>query len=214
MRRVLGLMLLVLAGCPADDHSSPDATPGTGLIVGWVTHPQMVPGPVEDDYSLSSVAIGLRNLRVVGDAGAGDPRTTAPVVDLAWSDKVQPRDVAFPDAPPGLYSRMLASVERGAAPYAFELRGTVMTMTGLEPYVIRDVDALAVDMDFQIVADPGTSTTIVVRVELDDVLDAADFAAAPVIDGARTIETGDAQMPSIRSHLAEAFGVHASDQPP
>lgn len=213
MGRLVGLAVLVaLAGCPADDHSGPDATTTSGLAVGWKTDPATVPGPVEDDYDLSAAVFHLRSLRVVGDAGAGDPRTTAPVVELGWAAEVSPKVVTFPDAPPGLYARMLWSIERGAEASAWELRGTVQIGAAREPYVIRDTEPLAVDFDFQIVAEPGVQTTIVVRAELDHILDAADFDLAPVVDGVRTIGPGDAQLPRIRAEVVEAFAVHPSDQ--
>ena len=44
MRRLVGLALLVLAGCPADDQSQPDAPGSAGVAVAWITDPAMVPG--------------------------------------------------------------------------------------------------------------------------------------------------------------------------
>ena len=159
MRRLVGLALLVLAGCPADDQSQPDAPGSAGVAVAWITDPAMVPGRVEDGFDLTSVQFHLRNLRVVGDAGAGDARTTAPVAELGWNDKAQPAPIEFPDAPPGLYARMLFSIDRGSTPYAYELHGTAETLTGREPYAILDPDPIAVDLDYQIEAAAGRRTT-------------------------------------------------------
>ncbi len=213
MRRLVGLALLVLAGCPADDQSQPDAPGSAGVAVAWITDPAMVPGRVEDGFDLTSVQFHLRNLRVVGDAGAGDARTTAPVAELGWNDKAQPAPIEFPDAPPGLYARMLFSIDRGSTPYAYELHGTAETLTGREPYAILDPDPIAVDLDYQIEAAAGIRTTIVTRIEFDDVLDVVDFDAAPLIGGVRTITAGDAQLATIRVEVRKAFGVHPSDQP-
>lgn len=213
MRRVVALALVVLAGCPADDPSQPDAPASAGVAVAWITDPAMVPGRVEDGYDLTAVAFHLRNLRVVGDAGSGDPRTTAPLVELGWSSEGRPGTIAFPDAPPGLYSRMLWTIDRGAGAYAYELHGTAQTGAGREPYAIRDADPIAIDLDYQIVAQAGAQTTIVTRVDFDDLLDVADFDAAPLIGGVRTITTGDAQLAAIRVEVRKAFGVRASDQP-
>ncbi|MBK9033060.1 MAG: hypothetical protein IPL61_17630 [Myxococcales bacterium] len=213
MRRLLGFALLIaLAGCPADDQGGPDATTSAGLAVGWKSDPAQIPGPVEDNLELDSAVFHLRNLRVIGDAGAGDPRTTAPVVELGWGSETSPKTVGFPDAPPGLYGRMLWTIDRGADPSAWELRGTVQIGATTEPYVIRDTEPLAIDLDFEIMAEAGVQTTIVVRAELDHALDEADFAAAPVIAGVRTIEPGDAQLPGIRAKIVDAFGVHQGDQ--
>jgi hypothetical protein len=213
MRRVFGVALVVLAGCPADDQSLPDAPGSAGVAVAWITDPVIVPGRVEDGFDLTSAQFHLRNLRVVGDAGAGDARTTAPIAELAWNDKTQPAPIEFPDAPPGLYARMLFSIDRGSTPNAYELHGTAQTVTGREPYAILDPDPIAVDLDYQIEAAAGRRTTIVTRIEFDDVLDVVDFDAAPLIGGVRTISTGDPQLAVIRVEVRKAFGVHPSDQP-
>ena len=213
MRRVVALALVVLAGCPADDQSQPDAPGSAGVAVAWISDPAVVPGRVEDGFDLTAAAFHLRNLRVVGDAGSGDPRTTAPLVELGWSSEGRPGTIVFPDAPPGLYSRMLWTIDRGAGRYAWELHGTAQTSAGREPYAILDDDALPIDLDYQIMAEAGTLTTIVTRVEFDDVLDVIDFDAAPVIGGVRTITEGDLQLAAIRAEVVRAFGVHPSDQP-
>lgn len=213
MRRLLGFaLLIVVAGCPADDQGGPDATPSAGLAVGWKSDPAQIPGRVEDEFDLESVVFHLRNLRVIGDAGAGDPRTTAPMIELGWGAETSPKTVTFPDAPPGLYGRMLWTIDRGTGASAWELRGTADVDAAREPYVIRDTEPVAIDLDFQIMAEAGIQTTIVVRAEFDAILDEADFAAAPVIAGVRTIEPGDPQLPRIRARLVDVFGVHQSDQ--
>lgn len=213
MRRALGLALLILAGCPADDQAQPDAAGPAGVAVGWISDPAAVPGRVEDGFDLTSVVFHLRDLRVVGDAGAGDARTTAPVAELGWNDKAQPSQITFPEAPPGLYERMLFTIDRGAGSYAYELHGTAQTVAGRQPYAILDDDPLAIDLDYQIMAEAGRLTTIVTRVEFDDVLDVVDFDAAPLIGGVRTITEGDPQLATIRAEVHRAFGVHPSDQP-
>lgn len=213
MRRVVALALVVLAGCPADDQSQPDAPGSAGVAVAWISDPAVVPGRVEDGFDLTAAAFHLRNLRVVGDAGSGDPRTTAPLVELGWSSEGRPGTIVFPDAPPGLYSRMLWTIDRGAGAYAYELHGTAQTGTGREPYAILDADPIAIDLDYQIVAEAGAQTTIVTRVDFDDVLDVVDFDAAPLIGGVRTITAGDPQLAVIRVEVRKAFGVHPSDQP-
>lgn len=213
MRRALGLALLILAGCPGDDQSQPDAPAEAGVAVAWISEPATIPGRVEDGYDLAAAVFHLRDLRVVGDAGSGDARTTAPVAEVGWNDEASPATIVFPDAPPGLYARMLWTIDRGAGTYAYELRGTAQTTSGREPYAILDRDPVAVDLDYQVMADAGVRTTIVTRVDFDDILDVVDFDAAPVIGGVRTITAGDPQLAAIRVEVRKAFGVHASDQP-
>ena len=214
MRLALGLLTVTLvAGCPADDVGGPDAATSAGVELRWVTRPATVPGTVDSDLDLTSATLHLRNLRLVGDAGAGDPRTTLANVDLIWRAGAAPSPVAFPDAPPGLYARLLSDLDRGAAPFAFELTGTVATDDDeREPFAIRDTAPLAIDADFAIDAAPGVRTAIVVRVELDAVVEGLDFEAAPVVDGVRLIGPGDPQLTAVRDKLDDAIGVHGSDQ--
>jgi hypothetical protein len=106
----------------------------------------------------------------------------------------------------------LWTVDRGAGTYAYELHGAAQVGVGREPYAILDRDPVAVDLDYQILANPGQVTTIVVRVEFDHILEVIDFSAAPLVNGVRTIGAGDAQLPRIRTEVERAFGVHASDQ--
>lgn len=214
MRLALGLLTVTLvAGCPADDVGGPDAATSSGVELRWVTRPTTVPGAVDPELDLTSATLHLRNLRLVGDAGAGDPRTTMATVDLSWSAGAAPAPAGFPDAPPGLYARLLCDLDRGAAPFAFELTGTVVTDDDQrEPFAIRDTAPLAIDADFSIDAAPGVRTAIVVRVELDAVVEGLDFDAAPVIEGVRVIGPGDPQLTAVRDKLDDALGVHDSDQ--
>lgn len=214
MRLALGLLsVTLLAGCPADDVGGPDASTAAGVELRWVTRPEVVPGPIDAKHELTSATLHLRNLRLVGDAGTGDPRTSMAAVDLAWSAQGAPMALEFPDAPPGLYARLLADLDRGAAPFAFELTGTVEIEDAREPFVIRDTEPLAIDADFAIDAAPGRVTAIVVRVELDSVVDGAELESAPVVGGVRTIGPGSPALANVRDKLGDAIGVHGSDQP-
>lgn len=209
-----GLLLcsFALAGCPADDGPSDvDGGGGTGLSVVWLGDPAIIAGPIDDDHTLATATLHLRNLRVIGDAGTGDPRTLAPTVDLTWATGTTPAAVVFADAPTGLYSRLSFTLDRGAGDWAYELTGTVVIGDVSVPYTLRDRDPLDVSITYAITLPPGAGARVPVRVELGDVVRALEFEDAPLIDGRRVIETGDAQAAILRTELAKAFGVHDSD---
>ncbi len=133
------------------------------------------------------------------------------MLDLLWATGEVPPDLEFPDAPTGLYARMSLELDRGTGTYAYELTGSADIRGVIEPFTVRDRDQLAVSFEYEIALPPGAAARIPVRIELDSVVRALDFEAAPVVGGRRVIETGDAQMPVVRTELAKAFGVHNND---
>lgn len=212
MKSGLLLLLIAVAGCPADDGPSDvDGGPAAGLSVEWLSEPAPIAGQIDSEHTLDTATLHLRNVRVIGDAGTGDPRTLAPVVELGWATGTEPPALAFADAPTGLYSRLSFTLDRGAGDWAYELTGTVVLDDVPVPYTLRDRDPLDVSMTYEITLPPGAGARIPVRIELGDVVRALEFEEAPVIDGRRVIETGDAQAAAMRTELAKAFGVHDSD---
>lgn len=219
MRWTLAALTAFLAACPADDTfpgvdggsdggDGGDAQVAHGLLVRWGADPTP-PGAVSNELSLDAATLHLRNVRAIGDAGVGDPRTLAPRVDLAWSTGVQPADLAFPDAPTGLYSRMSLELDRGDGTYAYELTGTVDLGGDRVPYVVRDTEPLAVSFPYAITVPPGAGALVPVEIKLEDAIEDLDFGSAPIVDGRRTIEPGDPQLARVRSELAAAFDVHS-----
>lgn len=212
MKSGLLLLPLVLAACPADDDP-PEIDGGvtSGLSVEWLADPSTIAGPIDDDLSLTTATLHLRNVRVIGDAGTGDPRTLAPVVDLAWATGTAPAALVFADAPTGLYSRLSFTIDRGSEAWAYELTGTAVISGTPVPFVLRDRDPLDVTTTYAVTLPPGAGARIPVRVELGDIVRALDLEDAPVIDGQRVIQTGDAQAAAMREEVVKAFGVHDSD---
>lgn len=212
MRWPLLALTVALAGCPADDSPDVDGGgEGHGLTVAWLTVPSPVPGPIDGELTLDSATLHLHNLRVIGDAGTGDPRTLMAQLDLQWATGIAPADVLFADAPTGLYSRLSFELDRGTGEWAYELTGTAMLPGGPEPFTLRDRDPLPVTLEYNLELPPGAGARIPVRVELGDIVRALELEEAPVIGGRRVIETGDPQAPQLRTEVAKAFGVHESD---
>lgn len=207
MTKALAALALLLAACPSDDVSGADGGDGgdagdggtaRGLAIGWNARPDLIPGDVTDEIHLDGAVFSLANVRVIGDAGTGDPRTSVAAYGLAWGPSATPADLLFPDAPTGLYSRVSFSIEAGPGDtYAYALTGTVDLPGGRAPFVVRDRAPLAVALAYQVTVPPGGGAHLGVRFRLDDVLEDVDFAQAPTVGGVRTIE-GDA---AIRARL-------------
>jgi hypothetical protein len=105
---------------PDADPNDPDAmfNPTSGLVFRFRARPEL---PTEPDgeyrIEITKAVFELQNVRAVGDAAPGDERTTRPtmLLDLA-QDEV---DLSFPDAPPGVYSFLIAET------VTYSIEGTV-----------------------------------------------------------------------------------------
>src|SRR4051794_34469680 len=91
----------LLIGCSGHDTATPDAdaTVGTGgVVVQWGATPDGTwPLALEDGFTLERATFAVDNLRIVGDAGPGDPRTTATALSVHWDDNSMPVDITFSD---------------------------------------------------------------------------------------------------------------------
>ncbi len=212
MKWLVLALSVALAGCPAgDDAPAPDAAdpPGGGLVIAWAARPEPIPGRIDNRLTLAAATLRLRDARAIGDAGGGDPRTLAAMVELRWAAAVTPPALVFPDAPTGLYARTSFDLDRGAAPFAYELTGTVEIRDVVEPFVVRDRDRLPVSFTYSVALPPGGTARVPVRVDLDAVVRALDFEAAPVVDGRRVVDGDGGQADVLRTEMGKAFGVHS-----
>lgn len=204
----------MLVGCHSDDTSTPDAmTAGpTGLVVHWSTSPEL-PSTIVDGVSIERARFALGSLRVVGDAGPGDPRTTASAVEMcfAWSDVcASSEDITFEDAPPGLYSQVAINLDGiFTLTKAYEIRGHVVVNSQEWEYRIEDAVPLPFNVGIDEMVSPGETATIDLRINFMHALDGIDWENLE-IDGDRLeLETGDSQMTSFRSKLVESFEIAA-----
>src|SRR3569832_660591 len=106
MQGVVRTFLLVggIAAC----HTSDPALPDSGLLSGVgsnlhegleVRWSAQLPGSVSSDITVSSLLFRIASLRVIGDAGPGDNRTSADSLDVQWSVDGGPQPITFADAP-------------------------------------------------------------------------------------------------------------------
>ncbi len=202
----------MLVGCHADDTTGADAAVGpSGMIVQWSTAPGL-PSSIDNGISIERARFALGSLRVVGDAGPGDPRTTASAVEMcfAWSALcANPEDIAFDDAPTGLYSQVALEFD-GDSNDAYEIRGHVVVGSDELEYRIEDSSPLAFNVDIDEMVSPGETATVKLRINFAHALEAVAWDTIDVNDGRLELASGDAQMSSFRAKLAESFEIEAN----
>jgi hypothetical protein len=214
MRWVSVLLVTLLAGCPGPAPSSDagaDTPPqSASLHVTWNPRPAAIPGAATSEITITDAEFGVESLRVVGDAGPGDPRTFVQNLDLNWDSDDKPAPLVFANAPPGLYSRMewlLATSNqlRADTVYAFEIEGEVEIDDNTEKFRIRESAQLPIAFEVQADLTPPSDATVAVRVDVIKIVTAVNYRALPRVDGELLLAPGDAQMPTVRQKVVEAF---------
>ena len=195
----------VLVGCPSDDTVAPDApVEQNGLIVDWSSQPAAWPSDLGDAVTLERASFAIDSLRVIGDAGPGDPRTTKVTFEVRWDESSQPSDVLFSDAPPGLYSQVSIVLD-GHSSDAFEIRGRAYINGNDWEYRIEDTTPLGFTIPIDKVLSPGDLVTLAVHVDFVHALDSIDFSTLRIDEGHLELESTDTQMPVFRQKLVESF---------
>ncbi len=182
------------------------------LRLAWTGQPAALPAPVGGNVTLATASFAAMNLRVVGDAGPGDPRTLVDHVAIAWSAGAQPPPIAFPSAPLGKYSRVVFSldgedqVSQATAAASYTLTGTVAIQgAAAVPFRVTDDTEISVafDVDAELVV--NADATVEVAVDLAKIVGAVDFKTLPVVDGVRVLASDDPQADAVRAKLVDAF---------
>ncbi len=193
-----------LAGCPAsDDTGDPDAADKSGLHVTWSTAP-VVPGPVGLTASISRLELHVSSVRVIGDAGPGDTRTSKDSVDLKWKDGESPSDILFKEAPAGLYSSVDLGV--GGDLEQLEIEGSALIGGSWMDFEIQDQATISASLPLALTLAAGDSATIPIVFDLGPALAAVPFDQLAIEEGRRHLDTGDAAMAAVRAALIA--GIH------
>lgn len=207
MRRVGITALLVLAACGAgvstqpDGGSGADGAPGSGLSLAFAIDPT-VPGNVENGLTIDSVDLAIKDLRLTGDAAsATDDRTRAAYLLIAWRAGHTPFPATFPQAPPGLYSKIAFKLENDIGD-AFHLRGSVVWNGKSYPYKIEDDNGISIDVPMNVVLPAGGGAMDTLQIHLHDVIAALDWSKATLeLDGTLSFENDS----TIRNEIATSF---------
>lgn len=203
----------LLIGCSGHDTDlPPDSVGGSGgLVVVWSSQPETWPGSLGDGVTIERATFAFDSLRVVGDAGPGDPRTTATGFEVRWDDSTSPDTIMFGDAPTGLYSQVSVLIDGHLANDSFELRGHVQLGETNWEYRIEDISPLAITVPIEKTLTPPATATVLLRINFQHALDSVDFSMLGVDEGRLELENGDAQMAVFRAKLVESFEIASGD---
>ena len=223
--RFIGVML-VLVGCQSSGVTAPDAASSPdggvvqslGMVINWGAAPAL-PGPVDNDITVTDASFQVSLLEIIGDAGTGDERTSHAKYMLTWDATGSPAQDSFPDAPAGVYSKItLELAPDGLAPYAYEIDGTwqdnrVFGGDPERPFRVIGLMAMTTSVECNETLRPGGSATIDITVGLLNALEGIDFHRVPQgPDGVPTLIDGDPQMGNFRGALMHGFQIDSSER--
>lgn len=155
-----------------------------------------------DTLSLQAARITMIDLRLIGDAAAGDERTSRDQVDLRW-ESAEPVAVNYPDAPPGIYSTVRATV------VAFELDGQVEIDGGplLDFEVEHESTSESIEFELNTRLEPGVPLLLEVFVDLRHIAEEIPFDELEVEEGRIEVDADSEAMERILDQLGEGFSV-------
>lgn len=205
---VIAGVLGAVTAC-GDDASAPDrdAATGGGLVIRWRSTPSDWPSTVEDGLTLESATLAVDSVRFVGDAAPGDPRTTTGPLALLWTDGAEPNELAFPDAPGGLYSQLSLLVDGHVAGPSIDIRGHVIVQSVDREYRILESSPFSLTLDIDTTLTPPNTERLDLDFDFAHAIADLDFSMFADLDGHLELDTGDPQMTVFRSKLDEGISV-------
>ena len=198
----------LVCACHSDDTTTPDGDAGGdgGLTVRWSSRPTDWPGDLGSNVTLESARFALDSLRVIGDAGPGDLRTTKDAFEVRWAEAQDPPDdIKFDNAPTGLYSQLSLQIDGNLVEDSYELKGTVIVNNNEEDFVIEDSEPLAINLSIDKSLSAGATSTIDIEIDFDHAISAVDFSQLNKSDGKLQLDESDSQIVELRKKLVEAF---------
>jgi hypothetical protein len=193
-------------GAVGGDAGQSDASdvPTGGLIFELVAVPALP--EVTADLLVDEVRLELRDVRAIGDSAPGDARTSIASLSLEWRPGDEPRRLAFPLAPPGIYSSLQARFG-GGFDEALEIRGRVRRGGELVTFHVEHDDLAApIVVDLGGLAVASAPRTAVVSMSLS-FLGGVPWDQIELEDGELKVEADDPQMAAVVSGLQAAFSL-------
>ena len=189
-----------------DGSSSSDQ----GLQVKWSSGTP-IPGNATNDVTVSKLLFRIANLRVIGDAGPGDNRTSADSFQVQWAQGMAPAAETFADAPSGLYSHLVFLADDNLVDYSYEIEGTSKVDGNVTPFKIHDRSPLPVSLDTNTMLEPNEVASLAIVVRVDQALTSLDWSKLNNQNGTLTLDTFDNAMSDFRSKMVSS--VFSTDHP-
>jgi hypothetical protein len=202
------LVAALVCACHSDDTTTPDGDIGgdAGLTVRWSTKPLAWPADLGSTVTLEDARFQLDSLRVIGDAGPGDLRTTKDAFEVRWQEGGDPPvDIKFDSAPTGLYSQIALQIDGNVVEESYELKGTVVVNNNLEDFVIEDSNPLPINLSIDKSLSAGSTATIDIEIDFAHALSAVDSSSMNKSDGKLQLDEGDAGIVELRKKIVESF---------
>jgi len=178
-----------------------------GLVVQWASTPESWPGDLGNGVTIDRATFAFDSLRVVGDAGPGDPRTTASGFMVRWDENTVPSPVMFGDAPSGLYSQVSMAIDGHTTTESFDLRGHV-NLDGTDyEYRIDGDNPLEATIQIEEMLTPPATATVRLRIDFKNALESLDFKTLTIDGGRIELDDSDPEMVEFRKKLVESFVV-------
>ncbi|HEY1556977.1 MAG TPA: hypothetical protein VGF94_19215 [Kofleriaceae bacterium] len=220
----IALVSSVLAACGSSPAVTPDSGGGGsndagsgegGFYVHWWSDPKL-PGSVGNNATVTSATFRLTTLRVIGDADAGDDRTTKDGVTLDWDSDGYPDVSSFHDAPSGLYSKIAIALNGLIVQDSYDIEGTVNVggSGATQGFKIHDIVPMNISLDIDNTLQPGSAVDVTVHIDFTSAIGVIDFSTLDTDDGKLDLDTLDSQMPAFRTELQNSFMVANATTPP
>lgn len=202
------------------DGGPPDGgMASAGLVLEFRGDPTLTAEVGGDfDAVLGSVRLDLEEVRAIGDSAPGDERTTRAAVQLDWHGEGEeeeeeeepgeadndPVRVTFADAPPGLYSLVLAQVVH------YHVHGTVVVDAVTHEFEIEDEPPsdLAISVDLEgLVLEPDAIREVELVVSIAEAVAGLRWdEVTPDGDGKLEVSEGDSEhIEPVRDAVEQAF---------
>lgn len=201
----------LLHGCGPGDTALPvDGAMGSGttaaLSITWKAKPGPWPGDITNEVKIEQAQFSFDNLRVIGDAGPGDPRTTQSAFDVRWDSNTTPEAIDFDDAPIGLYSQLSLQIAgQDLSKDSYDIRGTAMVDGDEKDFRIQDKLPMPIALSIDEMLMPGTTATVELRIDFVHALESIDYDALDTDDGHLELDESDPQIVVFRNKLKESF---------
>ncbi|HSN25612.1 MAG TPA: hypothetical protein VLT45_04985 [Kofleriaceae bacterium] len=178
--------------------------------MAFTSDPTPIPATLNDGFTLDLAVFKFDNLKVIGDAGPGDPRTTANNFEVKWDNQSAPAPVVFGSAPTGLYSKVSFQIDGHLINDSYVMKGTATVNGTTYPYEVEDRNALSLSLDCNGQLAAGGNATITLKFAFKDALESVNWSAVPIDDGTLELGTTDPQMPTFRNKLTNGISIDSS----
>lgn len=213
-----GVLAGLLVACHTSSPVGPDGAMGdgdgsggtAGLHVAFTSDPTPIPAQVDTGFTLDLVAFKFDNLKVIGDAGPGDPRTTANDFAVKWDAQTTPAPIDFTTAPTGLYSKVSFQIDGHLIDDSYVFKGNVTVSGTSYPFEIEDRNTVSLSLDCNRMLDAGGNDTITVKFAFKDALESIDWSNVHNHEGVLELNDTDPQILTFHSKLSNAISIDNS----